>query len=108
MPIFNSFQGATGTITLPALGDAVVGIIRYWSIKREESGPSEGAFSLRASLTYVNPYLLNDKSLKKKVLVDIAKKNDGSMKQYRVIYESLTLDDHELRLVKAELVPAED
>jgi hypothetical protein len=105
MPLFNTFQGASGTVTLPALGNAVVGIMRYWQIRREESGPSAGAYSLRASLTYVNPYLMNDKTLKKKIIVDIGKMPDGRMKRYRVIWEDLTLNEYDLRLTRAEFVP---
>ena len=106
--LFNSISGKEGNITLPALGNAVVGIIRSWHFKREESGPSAGAASLRASLSYVNPMLLLDDTARKEIVLDFIRDPEtGKTRHLKVTYTKLTLEDHELRVTGAELSSVE-
>jgi hypothetical protein len=78
--IFQSLRGKEGRVVIPGVG-AVVGIIGDWSLtRREDSGPAEGTYDLRASFSYLNVSLFNAK-MKKRVEISLSKDNQFSLDQ---------------------------
>jgi hypothetical protein len=99
---WRELSGREGKITIPSLG-AVIGIMSSWKLtRREESTPGDpGVLTLRASLSYVNPVLV-EQPLEKSVIVKITKD-----KEYRVAYERLALNGQDLLLEGATLCRVE-
>lgn len=81
--LFQTIRGKEGRVTIPGLG-AVVGIMTDWSLtRREDGGPVEGSYDLRASFFgehgYLNLPLFNNPKLKKRVEISLS-----SDKQFRL------------------------
>lgn len=90
---FNLVSGKEGQVLIPAVG-VVAGIMRSWSLRREESGPNAGSWTLHASLSYAHEKLVNDGSLEKRVVLTIARDPDTHLeKKYRFESPDLKLED---------------
>lgn len=95
---WRELTGREGKITIPSLG-AVIGIMSDWKLTRREESTSgnPGVLTLRASLSYVNPVLV-EQPLEKHVIIKITKD-----KEYRLTYERLALNGSDLLLEGAAL-----
>lgn len=94
--------GKQGKVTVPALG-AVVATFSSWTISRpEESDPGNpGVMTLRAVLSYVNPLLLNDPDLTKRVTVVFSKDQEIEFKGKLRLFDENTLIGEEGELCQA-------
>ena len=74
--LFQTIRGKEGRVTIPGLG-AVVGIMTDWSLtRREDGGPDEAPYDLRASFFgengYLNLALFNNPKLKKRIEITLS------------------------------------
>jgi len=100
---WHELTGREGKIIIPSLG-AVIGIMSEWRLWRSEgaSGGNPGTLTLRATLSYVNPILV-EQPLEKHVIVQITKDKHYRVKSERMALEGLTLVQEEAELCHAEL-----
>ena len=90
---FSLVSGKEGQVLIPAVG-VVAGVMRSWTLRREESGPLSGSWTLHASLSYAHEKLLKEPSLTKQVVVTFARDPETRKeKKYRVECTTLRLDD---------------
>lgn len=86
-------SGKEGQITIPSVG-VVAGITRSWSLRREESGPNAGSWTLHASLSYAHEKLMGDDTLEKRIILTIARDPTTKVeKKYRFESTDLKLED---------------
>lgn len=89
----NSVHGKEGRVTIPAVG-VVAGIMRSWTLRREESGPLSGTWTLHASLSYAHEKLLSEPSMNKRIEVTFMRDPETKReKKYRIDCEVLRMED---------------
>jgi hypothetical protein len=106
-PIFGEIRGRIGDVTIPALG-VTVGTIDSWYLKRRENpGPTQGAWDFHAVLSYANQFYFDDDELAPLMLftVRIGSRPDGSPNLHRLEgpFERTVLNGKSLEITGANL-----
>lgn len=105
-----SVRGTEGEVTVPSLGLLIATMYKWSLTRREEYGPNQGAFTLRAAFSYLNPMFpmyWDDDGMRKVMVVKINRRHPG----YRVTKTDTTkatIEEHQMTLEGVELWPIEE
>lgn len=105
-----SVRGTEGEVTVPSLGLLIATTYKWSLTRREEYGPNQGAFTLRAAFSYSNPLFKTyweEDGMRKLVVVKVGRRGPA----YRVETTNTTkatIEEHQLTLEGVQIWPVEE
>lgn len=105
---FRTFEGSEGKVLVPSIG-GVAGICRSWTLRREESGPNQGLYSLHAVLSYFNKQLIDSDEFRKELELVIKRdRNTKKVDKIRCRMKSFRFAEPQLWAEGVSVIPVKE